>query len=360
MIFDLLVSGGLQNVDDYKLHGGVAISISGGDGKIRKYVAGNKHSVTLRSKVLEWGTFKDMYKNELDEAGIKVLCDTANLIMDGRKSLNIEDTLEILRAMYKLDDNHLFRVMARRLDFGEFTKTALKSLFKNWAGYVEKLVVQYIEVRNTYIEKNKSGDVPNDMDALAKNWRAIDQYYGIDSSAPVLLYSHFPDRPYNLPWLRGEFVDEDVWDIIPEKVHWDVAGTPATTSFWKALSKSGFVYLGFCPKAPKVRLLSLFKFPVDDLLEAIKALGGSPASPISLAELSSMVCGGPKPDANFIIPEIARGVEPDLDNVAKVKWYLDQFVQMYVASKPHFEKIEKYYTGLAEFLGSVSIKLDKL
>jgi hypothetical protein len=358
-ISDLLIRGGLNNVDDYRLYGGEPVAISGGDGQTTTYIAGNKPSIILRNKLLEWETFKEVHP---DNSDTRALCNTANIILDGRQALELDDTLEILRATYRMSDMQLSRTLTRRLDFGEFTKRALKSIFNNWMKYIEKLVVEYINVRNKYIAKTGVADVPNDMAALKKNWKALDHYYGINSSAPVLLYSNFPERPYDLPWLRGEFVEDDVWDILPDEFHWAIAGVPATNKFHKALQDANFIYLGFCPKAPKQRLLRLFKFPIEELLLSIKALdpASKSANDITISDLARMIndthaSGNP---LRLEPPSVRREPEPGGDDAVLVRWYIDQFVQIYMTMRPHFEQIEKYYTDLAKKLGQLSIKLE--
>lgn len=362
---DLLKRGGLSNVHDYNAHGGFGLSFGRGSTK-RTYIVGNKTSVALRSKILEWDAFNEMYPDELSDEGIAALCDTVNRIIDGRISVDLPSTLEILRATYKMDDVQISQTLLRRLNFGEFTKVALQTIFENWMRCLERLVIDYSKTRNEYIKKTGAQDIANDIEALSAKWTALDKYYEINSSSPILLYSYFPNRPYDLPWLRGTYVEDDVWDIKIPEFHWTVSGIKETDEFYQALTRSGFAYLGFCPRAPKQRLMRLLAFPADALAAATKALGGSDRSNrVSLESLCARMRESQTLDADgnhpvFAPPNMKRLPEPNGTTVSLVKWYVTQFIDIYMQLKLHFESIENYYVELARKLRKIGSILEKI
>ena len=356
---DELKRGGLDRVDDYSQNGGEAMSFSGGKDKMRTFIVGTKVAVKLRDNILEWGAFKETYNgsdSELGASGIKALCNVARIILNNKNDLELDATLEVLRATYKLSNEKLCQVLTRRFDFGEPTKTALKSIFMNWRRHLEYSVINYSDARNRHIDEHPESGTKNNLGALYKNWMAIDQYYNIESSSHLLLYSKFPARPYDIPWLRGEFTEDDVWDIHPAEFHWTISDIPETNLLIRALNASDFTYLGFCPKAPKTRLLKLFSFPIEELYNATKALGGKVGTSSGL----SIVTIRPDTQPTFAPPIIKREVEPSGNAVDMVEWYIDQFIKIYMTMKPHFEAVERYYVGMARKLSDIGFKLENM
>jgi hypothetical protein len=348
--------GGLNNVDDATMNGGFALSFSGGSGgQIKTKIVGNKTSVKLRDKILEWGAFNEIYKDieTLDTAGEDALCRTVKLVTSSHNCLNIENTLNVLKMIYALSDEKLSQMFIRRFNFVDVATSALKSVFVNWVKYLENAVIEYAKARNKYIK----GSEKNDVNELQKNWAAIDAYYGIDSSSPLLLYTSFPEHPYVLPWLRSKYTESDVWDIQPLPFYWSVDDVPSTKKLNELVKK--FTYLGFCPKRPKYRLQKLFEFPLEELFEATNDLGGKvPCT--QYKEILSLL-GSKTPPPVFKVPEIIRK-HPNLDTNAKkqIQWYVENIIEIYEKLKPHFEEVEKYYSKIAKTMSSVGFKMERL
>lgn len=364
---DMLVHGGMNNLDDYKKSGGITLSFSGGTNNKKTYIVGNKASIKIRDKILEWGAFKELYPDKLGNAGTSALCKVAARILYHTESLDLDQTLETLRITYKLPDVKLSQMILRRFNLGEVTKNSIHSIFVNWAKYLEKSILKYAEIRNAYIDHNQThnqngNNEVNNIKDLLKNWSVIDKYYDIETSSPLLLYSHFPKKPYDLPWLRGAFIEDDLWDIYPNKFHWIITGVPETELLQNTLTNSNFLYLGFCPRAPKERLRRLFSFPIEELHAATKALGGDiDTTPLPLPEIITMINqSGPRAPTSFEPPTILRELEPDGDVEHKVKWYVEKFIDIYLKMKPHFESIETYYVNLAKNLSLVGFKLENI
>jgi hypothetical protein len=356
-------NGGLDTVDDHESNGGFTLSISGGKSKPKRtLIVGNKASSKLRNKILEWGAFKEMYPDieKLDTVGLSSLCNTVKLVIDSKNCLSPEDTLEVLKMMYELPDEKLSHMFLRRFNFGAPTKTALKSIFVNWVHHLETAVVDYTKARDAYITKNKLDDDPNNVKDLLKNWTALDNYYNIQSSSPILLYSSFPSKPYDLPWLRGAFVEIDVWDLYPRPFYWIVKGVPETIVLDKAVKK--FTYLGFCPKRPKFRLQELFKFPLDELHKATKKLGGKLSSSTSYEKIVKLINKkGNLKTPVYTVPEIKKTNPPEDQDIRKqIKWYVEEILEIYKKLKPHFEEVEDYYTDIATRMGTIGISMEKL
>jgi hypothetical protein len=349
--------GGLNNVDVAEASGGFALSFSGGSrGRSKTKIVGNKTSVKLRDKILEWGAFKEVYNDieKLDTAGEEALCKTVKLVTDSQNCLDLDNTLSVLEMIYTLPDEKLSQMFIRRFNFADATKSALRSVYVNWVEYLETAIIEYVKARNSYI---KGSEKKNDVNKLQKNWEAIDSYYGINSSSPLLLYTSFPENPYVLPWLRGKYTESDVWDIYPRTFHWIVNGVPSTKKLDELISK--FTYLGFCPRRPKYRLQKLFEFPLEELYEATKALGGKvPAT--KYKEILSLL--GKKNTAPvFKVPEIPRKQPNSASSTKKqIQWYVERIIEIYKTLKPHFEAVEKYYSQIAKKMSSVGFKMESL
>lgn len=355
-----VVQGGIDNVDDPERSGGISLAISGGKNRTTTKKIGNKASVKLRDKILEWGAFKEIYPDvdKLDSAGVHAMCKTVTLVIDSRTCLSPEHTLEVLKTMYNLPDEKLSQMFLRRFNFGETTVEALRSIYVNWVDHVESAVIEYIKTRNAYIKKNATKDHINDINVLYKNWNAIDKYYNIQSSSPILLYSSFPEIPYDLPWLRGAFTEGDVWDIYPLMFHWDVVGVKKTEKLEKEIRK--FNYLGFCPRRPKYRLMKLFEFPLDSLYEATEALGGKATKNKYHAVLKMIEESGNLKTPQFNVPEITRKTPEGEKIQQKIKWYVEEIIEVYKTLHPHFKDVEKYYTDIAQRMSKIGFKISEL
>lgn len=348
--------GGLDNVDDSETSGGFALSFSGGSkGHIKTKIVGNKVLIKLRDKILEWGAFKEVYQNieTLDKAGEDALCKTVKIITDSKTCLNLNNTLSVLKMIYLLPDEKLSQMFIRRFNFAEATQIALRSIYTNWVNHLETAIIEYAKARNLYI---KGSDKKNDVDELQKNWEAIDEYYGINSSSPLLLYTSFPENPYVLPWLRGIYTESDEWDICPLPFYWTVSGVQSTITLDKLVKK--FTYLGFCPRRPKYRLEKLFEFPLEELYKATKDLGGKVPS-VHYKEIVSLL-GQQTTAPVFRVPNIPRHLPPDLDIKKQIKWYVEKIIEIYEILKPHFEAVEKYYLLIAKKMSSVGFKMESL
>lgn len=351
--------GELGNVDDPKASGGFVMEFSGGKGIRTRKVVGNKSSDTVRDKMLEWGAFMEIYPDleKLDTSGMKAMCKTVKLVIDSQNCLNPEDTLEILKTIYALPDEKLSQMFIRRFNFRESTKDALESIYVNWVDHLEKEVINYIQTREKYVAEK--GGISNDVKVLMKNWNAVDKYYNISSSSPLLLYTRFPERPYDLPWLRGTFTEADVWGIYPLPFYWIVKGVPATLKLDKKLKK--FTYLGFCPRRPKFRLSKLFEFPLEELHIATRALGGKVSNPGKYGKLVKLIEKGNIKVQTFAVPLIKRKKEPDMEKIQqKIKWYVEEIIEIYKHLNTHFKKVEKYYTDVAKKMSEIGIKIERL
>jgi hypothetical protein len=349
--------GGLNNVDVAEASGGFALAFSGGSGgQSKTKIVGNKTSVKLRDKILEWGAFKEVYTDieKLDTDGETALCKTVKLVTDSQNCLDLDNTLSVLEMIYGLSDEKLSQMFIQRFNFADATKSALRSVYVNWVEHLETAIIEYAKARNSYI---KESEKKNDVDKLQKNWEAIDAYYGIKSSSPLLLYTSFPENPYVLPWLRGTYTESDVWDIYPQTFYWEVTGVQTTKKLDDLIRK--FTYLGFCPRRPKYRLQKLFEFPLEELYEATKALGGKVPNTKYQEILSLLEQKAPAPV--FKVPEIPRKpLNSALSTKKQIQWYLERIIEIYETLKPHFEAVENYYSQIAKKMSSVGFKMEAL
>jgi len=358
-IVNEIKGGTLRNVDDSKASGGFALEFSGGKNNRTTKIVGNKSSINLRDKMLEWGAFSEIYPDvdKLDSAGINAMCKTVKLVIDSQTCLKPGDTLEVLKSMYSLPDEKLSQMFIKRFNFGSSTVDALRSVYVNWVDHLESEVINYIETREKYI--TGKSEQSNDVKVLMKNWNAMDKYHGINSSSPILLYTSFPEIPYDLPWLRGTFTEGDIWDVYPLPFYWIVKGVSETLQLEKSIAD--FNYLGFCPRRPKYRLKKLFEFPLDKLHSATKALGGKVSDTGRYAKVMKMINSGSVKTPKFEVPELIRKKEPKLKNIQqKIKWHVEEIIEIYKSLHPHFKEVEKYYTDVAKQMSEIGIKMESL
>jgi hypothetical protein len=350
-----IMGGNLDNLDDMKASGGFPLQISGGKGRKKTVIVGNRTSVCMRDKILEWGTFNEMYPDmgRLGDSGEKSLCNTVKLIISSQSCMDLSSTLEILKITYDMPDKQMAQLFIRRFKFSAATIDTLRAIYSNWSDYLESAVIAYDHARADYIEKYQTADSPNDIALLTQNWSAVDKYYHINSSKPILLFSQFPNRPYDLPWLRGAFTEGDEWDVMPSLFNWKVNGVPEVDSLVKYLTS--FVYLGFCPKRPKYRLTQLLTFPIDQLRDAIVALGGDP--PESHSKVLNLL-GTTIPHPTYELDPIPRP-EPPTHKLQcdSIHWYVGQILAIYKAMTPHFRKVENYYTKISKKMSKIGFEL---
>lgn len=355
-----VIEGGVDNVDDSQGSGGTSLTISGGKKRDVTKRVGNKASVTLRDKILEWGAFNEIYPDvdKLDKAGMQEMCKTVKLVIDSHTCLNPENTLEILKIMYNLPDEKLSKMFLQRFNFSASTKDALRSIYVNWVDHLESAVINYTKTRNAYIKKNSKKDPINKVEDLYKNWSAIDAYYNIQSSSPILLYSNFPKIPYELPWLRGRFTENDVWDVYPSMFYWGVSEVKETTKLENEIRQ--FTYLGFCPRRPKYRLKKLFDFPLDTLYKATEALGGKSSKHKYHEVLKMIEKSGHIKTPQFNIPQIKRKNPKGKTIQQKIKWYVEEIIKIYKILHPHFKEVESYYVEIAKTMSKIGFKIAEL
>jgi hypothetical protein len=349
--------GGINNVDVAEASGGFALSFSGGSNvRPKTKIVGNKTSVNLRDKILEWGAFKEVYTDieKLDKFGEMALCKTVKLVTDSKNCLDLNNTLCVLKMIYALPDEKLSQMFIRRFDLAEATTSALRSVYVNWTDHLEIAIIEYAKVRNSYI---KDSEKKNDVHKLHTNWEAIDSYYGIKSSSPLLLYTSFPKSPYVLPWLRGAYTESDVWDIYPLAFTWTAQGVKTTKKLDALIHK--FTYLGFCPRRPMYRLQKLFEFPLEELYEATEALGGKVPNN-KYKEILSLIGKKSLPPV-FNVPKIPRK-QPNPSNTTKkqIEWHIEEILEIYDTLKPHFKAVENYYSQIAQNMSSVGFKMEAL
>lgn len=354
--YRLIKKGGMSNLDDIKISGGVRLAIAGSP----DMVVGNQASLTIRDKILEWGAFREVYNDidKLDDAGTETMCKIVRTVLDSHHCMGADDTLEILRETYQLPEKKMCQMFLKKFDFSNSVKIALRTIFSIWVKHLENLIKMYSDLRNNYIIKNPHAGNINDIKILMKKWKAIDKYYGIHTSSFLLLYTNFPQIPYDLPWLRGKFTEDDTWDIHPATFEWNISGIPIIKTLEDELKK--FVYLGFCPKRPKYRMTKLFEFPVVQLYDAIEALGGR-IFPEKYEEVATMIANIKVPKPDFIIPSIVKEPEPDkADTRKKIKWYVEKILEIYISLKPYFVQVEEYYIKIATKLSAVGFQMTEI
>lgn len=298
------------------------------------YRLNDRFRSSLRSSMIDWGTFKEMYQNDID---------TEVLLGEIKDILFIQHTPEItniieeaLKTLYHLPaESHLIALSKQYMIY-EPVSAAIKMVFDKFRDHYEMLVEQYIIARNKYILNAKTDDKPNNFEELVMKFEKNNKKYNLQSSSVILLFLNPPEG-------------------FKHYMHLTVRDIPETTTFKEALES--FHYPGFCPKVPKERLAKLLDFPVLQIAAAIKALDPESMFPdynkIS-KHIQKVLKTAPTPPK---IEDQYKRLEPPEKN--RVIWYVDEILNMRKSFMDEAKKYNLYYTQQAKIFLELSNILQK-
>jgi hypothetical protein len=243
------------------------INIVGGfDSKLQileqKMVIGSQSKNYVKSKIIEWETFKDTYfsNNKFNIQYYSKLIDEINTIIPfPTYTDNPKDLVKILTDIYQAKSHLIINGISKHLNMFSPLELTIRHFFMTWKVYIEKQIELFVFLRNKYIESKKlTGDL-NDFSKLVDHWNRVDTENNLQSSSVIILFN-FPGVP--------------IEKTIPKMI-WGIKGDPINKDINKFLAlnvKREFKYVGFCHFKPIERLLLLLKFPLQALCEINKKL----------------------------------------------------------------------------------------
>jgi hypothetical protein len=313
-------TGGLEPVDD-----ATTMNVDG-----INYVVSDKFRMMLRDSFIDWGTFLDIYNDNLDYA---TLFDQMVKLLNIKENENLREfMIPLVIKIYELPVQAHITCMLKQFIIYEPVSIAIHSLFTTFKLFYEHIVELFITTRNRYIELNNTKDTLNDLQALKKYWSDMNEQYNLDSSSIVLLFINPPTG-------------------LKSGINFNVKNLSNIINTLKIAVKK-FHYPGFCPKVPNERLTGLLNFPISEFINAIKELDNSVEFPdfdvierIIKEHLDKMPEAPTIPD----VPALKdRETPPDgLDQISLAKWYIEAILELRKKLLPYGNKYEEYYVQKA-------------
>ena len=326
----LYKTGGLEPQDS-----GKTMSVDGVN-----YVVSDKLRMMLRDSFIDWGTFLEVYHDNLDYV---TLFDQMIRLLNIKENENLRESLiPLIKNIYKLPADAHMACMLKQFMVYEPVSVAIHSLFTTIKLFFEHIVEQYIIARNRYIELNNTKDKLNDLDKLKSYWVSLDNQYNLESSSIILLFLNPPNG-------------------IKSNMHFTVKGVISTKTVKSKITK--FKYPGFCPKVAHVRLRKLLEFPINEFIKAIKDLDNTIPFP-DFKKIENIISTNIKnlPSIVHIKDEIKRETPPaelKTDNIELAKWYVNAILELRKDLMTYGTKYEEYYIEKARVFININDEIKK-
>ena len=299
-----------------------------------QYVFSNKFKQSLKNIFIDWGTFLDVYKNNIDYI---TMYDQINRIINLKNNENLKETmLPLLKKLYHLPASIHMLIMVKQFMLYEPVSIAIKSIFLTIKNHYENIVLLFLKARNKYITVNNLNDKKNNITELISKWTKINDDYDLQTSSIILLFLNPPE----------EFNNE---------LEIKISNIKKTEKLKNKIDK--FNYPGFCPKVPNERLKKLLQFPIEYFIKIIKKLDSSIKFPnyayidnIIAQKLKNMPLK-PNIDDNLIRLEPPEHIK---DNIKLCEWYVTQILELRKSFVKEGIKHESYYIEYAKILDEIN------
>ena len=259
-----------------------------------KYFVINRAANLLDSNIIHWGAFLEIH-------GRENITESDELFDEIKKVLNLKKvSLDILKKVYKLSNSEHIKQLNNDSLAYEIVSYAIKKLFFALKDHFEKIVLDYVKKKNMNINKS------------LKKW----QKESPDSSSIILLHLN---------------------DIIKEL-------------------DTYFVYKGFCPKVPIIRLHALLEFPLFKIIDIIKKIDPE-YKHINYDSLSDNIINVINNDINK--PKISDTNRSELSDITIID-YTDKILEIRHALVPYLNQYAKYYIEKAEKIMKIADLINKI
>lgn len=300
------------------------------------YVVSDKFKMMLRDSLIDWGTFLEIYNDNLDFA---TLYDQMVKLLNVKENENLREMfIPLVKKIYHLDANAHMACMLKQFMIYEPVSIAVSSLFTTIKLHYESLVLRFLHARNKYILTNNLPDKTNNIDELLSSWSDMNEQYGLESSSIILLFLNPPKNIKNNLHLTIKSKKLDLKSSIRK-----------------------FHYPGFCPKVPHERLKKLMEFPVSAFCSAIKSIDPDAKFPnyarlekITAEHLSKI------PSKPKIQDTYERKKAPELeDKIQLAKWYIDEIFNLRKSLADIGKQYEEYYIKKARIISEITDEIKK-
>jgi hypothetical protein len=303
-----------------------------------KYVISEKFKTMLRDSLIDWGTFLEIYHNNIDYM---------NMFNQIIKMLNIQENenlreslIPVVKKIYEMPmEVHMVAMIKQYLIY-EPVSIAVHELFTTIKTHFEKIVILYINTRNEYIIKNHTGDKHNHYEKLYEYWSDLNNRHNFDTSSIVLFFINPPTRE------------------IDSGIKFNIEGKMEKIKLLKKDLRK-FHYAGYCPKVPYSRLKKLLSFPIDKFIEVIHDIDNKTVFP-NYTQLESIISDelkniSPKPNIpdDYVRKELPTNLTTD---VQKAKWYVDEILELRKLLMPYGKSYEDHYNDQAKAFININNK----
>ncbi len=305
-----------------------------------KYVVSEKFRTMLRDSFIDWGTFLEVYHNNLNYT---LMFDQMVKLLNIKENENLREfMIPLVKEIYHLPAKAHITCMLKQFMIYEPVSVAIHSLFTTIKLHYEYIVDMFISTRNKFILENETRDKTNDIIELKKYWDAMNQQYSLESSSTTLLFLNPP---------KG----------MKSNIHYSVKGKEEMISPLKDAIKK-FHYLGYCPKVPQARLKALLDFPVNEFVAAIRSMDSLAKFP-DYSNLEQTIADELKrmPSMPTVVDDIPRKDPPKelTDNMDLAKWYVDAILDLRKELLKYGSMYEDYYLEQAKIFVDINDKVKK-
>ena len=302
------------------------------------YVVSDRFKSMLRDSFIDWGTFLEIYHNNLSYTQ---MYDQMVKLLNIKENENLREfMIPLIKKIYQLPASAHMACMVKQFMVYEPLSVIIHSLFTTIKLHYESIVEKFLHMRNNYITHNNLKDKPNNVTGLKKYWQNMDQQYNLDSSSVILLFLHPPAG-------------------LKSKLNFNITGLESVIAPLKDAVKQ-FRYLGFCPKVPQVRLKALLDFPINKFTDVILAIDPNAKFP-NYNQLEKFISKELKkmPKPPVIEDTYERKKEPKnmTNNLDLAKWYIEEILNLRKTLVKYGELYESYYTEQASVFIQINDKL---
>lgn len=320
-----------------------------------KYVFSDKFKAMLRDKLIDWGTFLEIYGENVE---YDILFNEINKLLDINDNENLKNVmLPMIQKIYNLPEKIHVSLMIKQFNIYEPLSIAIYSIFNTFKCHFEYVVHLFIEERNKYIENNSIKVKLNNWKDLLSYWSEVQSANDIDTSSVILLFLNPPNE-------------------FSSKIHYKLSAEfeKDVANLKEAISK--FHYAGFCPKVPIKRLAKLLEFPLKDFINIIKKINPEVELP-DYTEIENNMRNMLKNinDYPIITDSIPRKIPPenltdDNKNLSDtelqkkklnlIKWYVTSTLELRKKLLESGKKLEKYYINVAKLIVDINNNIKAL
>jgi hypothetical protein len=297
------------------------------------YVVSDKFKSMLRDNIIDWGTFLEIYHNNLN---ISTMFNQMVKLLNVKANENLrESIIPIVEKIYNLPAESHMSCMVKQFMMFEPVSIAIHELFNVFKYHYEDVFEKFLTLRNKYITDHSLKNDLNNIKKLYGEWEDAGAHY--NSSSIKLLFLNPPDKNksglnFNIDGL------EDVINPLRDAV-------------------KEFHYLGFCPKVPHTRLNALLTFPINEFNDAIKRLDPKTKFPkYSEIEKKIKKYVTKVPKVPVITGVIKRETLPKniTDKIEIAKWYIDKILDIRKTLIKDGTRFEEYYIKHAKVLHNIT------